>query len=184
MFVPVPMSNVPPALPTVLVALADLEEDGALLCIALGAAPVMLVVCVTLAWQTADAAVRLAGQPSPCGRLPRPLRPFPWGDKRAPRPVSPNASRRHRSAAGTSVPPRLRICGECGVRAWFGSRGSTASPTSAAVREDAPKALQRVRSKSPARRARGARRLRSAALVSGRRWSRHRTSCSFRFAQP
>jgi len=61
MLIPVPLSNVPPALLTVLVAFAYLEEDGALLCIALCASLVVLAFFVTLAWQTVDVARWMVG---------------------------------------------------------------------------------------------------------------------------
>ena len=52
---PVPLSNVPPALAIALIAFAYLEEDGALLCTAMTAAVVMLVIATAAAWQTLSA---------------------------------------------------------------------------------------------------------------------------------
>jgi hypothetical protein len=53
---PVPLSNVPPALVTALIAFAYLEEDGALLCAALVAALLLLAVASAAVWETMDAA--------------------------------------------------------------------------------------------------------------------------------
>jgi hypothetical protein len=53
---PVPLSNVPPALVTGLIAVAYLEEDGALLGIALAAALVMLALAAVAAWEALSAA--------------------------------------------------------------------------------------------------------------------------------
>ncbi len=52
---PVPLSNVPPALATGLIAFAYLEEDGALLAVALVAAVVMLAVAALAAWEALSA---------------------------------------------------------------------------------------------------------------------------------
>jgi hypothetical protein len=52
MLAPVPLSNVPPAILVALIAFAYLEEDGALLCAALGAALLLLAIVATLVWQT------------------------------------------------------------------------------------------------------------------------------------
>lgn len=52
LFVPVPLSNVPPATIIALIAFAYLEEDGALLCVALVAGLAVLAVVAGLAWQT------------------------------------------------------------------------------------------------------------------------------------
>jgi len=57
MLVPIPFSNVPPAILVMLIAFAYLEEDGVLLCVALGVAFLALLTLVALAWQT----VRLSG---------------------------------------------------------------------------------------------------------------------------
>lgn len=56
LLVPVPMSNIPPALTILLIAFAYLEEDGILLCLALAAASVLLAVGTALAWQTLGSA--------------------------------------------------------------------------------------------------------------------------------
>lgn len=61
MLVPVPLSNVPPALLVVLVAFAYLEEDGALLCIAFCASLVEFALLAVLVWQTVDVARWLVG---------------------------------------------------------------------------------------------------------------------------
>jgi hypothetical protein len=50
--VPVPLSNVLPAVMTVFVALAYLEEDGLLLSLALGACLVSLGIILATVWQT------------------------------------------------------------------------------------------------------------------------------------
>src|SRR4051812_235917 len=52
---PVPLSNIPPALATSLIAFAYLEEDGVLLGIALAAALVMLAVASMAAWKALSA---------------------------------------------------------------------------------------------------------------------------------
>ena len=51
LLVPVPLSNVPPALAIVLIAFAYLEEDGMLLAIALAAALVLLGAAALAAWE-------------------------------------------------------------------------------------------------------------------------------------
>lgn len=48
---PIPLSNIPPALAIALIAVAYLEEDGLLLCIALVAAVLMLAVAAGAVWQ-------------------------------------------------------------------------------------------------------------------------------------
>ena len=53
---PVPLSNVPPALAIALIAFATLEEDGALLAVALAVALVMLAVAALAAWEALGAA--------------------------------------------------------------------------------------------------------------------------------
>jgi hypothetical protein len=58
---PVPLSNVPPALATGLIAVAYLEEDGALLGLALAAALAMLAVAAVAAWEALGAAGRVPG---------------------------------------------------------------------------------------------------------------------------
>jgi hypothetical protein len=52
---PVPLSNVPPALATGLIAFAYLEEDGVLLGIALAAALFMLAAAAVAAWEALGA---------------------------------------------------------------------------------------------------------------------------------
>jgi hypothetical protein len=61
MLIPIPLSNIPPALVAILVAFAYLEKDGALLCVALCASLVMLAFYVTLVWETVDVARWLVG---------------------------------------------------------------------------------------------------------------------------
>lgn len=56
LFVPVPLSNVPPALTIVLLAFAYLEEDGVLLCATLLIILVLLLVAAGIAWQAASLA--------------------------------------------------------------------------------------------------------------------------------
>ena len=53
---PVPLSNVAPALAVALIAFATLEEDGALLAVALAVALVMLAVAAAAAWEAVSAA--------------------------------------------------------------------------------------------------------------------------------
>ena len=55
LLVPVPLSNVPPALAIVLIAFAYLEEDGMLLAIALAAALVLLGAAALAAWEAVSA---------------------------------------------------------------------------------------------------------------------------------
>lgn len=52
---PVPLSNVPLALEIVLIALAYLEEDGVLLCVALAAALIMFGIASVVLWETMSA---------------------------------------------------------------------------------------------------------------------------------
>ncbi len=56
LFVPVPMSNIPPSLTILLIAFAYLEEDGMLLCLALFAAFVLLTFGAAVAWQALGSA--------------------------------------------------------------------------------------------------------------------------------
>ncbi|MGO1073951.1 exopolysaccharide biosynthesis protein [Inquilinus sp. CA228] len=49
---PIPLSNVPPALAIALLAIAYLEEDGILLCIALSASALLLAIAAGAVWQT------------------------------------------------------------------------------------------------------------------------------------
>ena len=51
MFISIPLSNVVPALVIALISLAYLEEDGALLSIALLAGVIVLAVAAAAAWQ-------------------------------------------------------------------------------------------------------------------------------------
>lgn len=51
LFVPVPLSNVPPAAAIALIAFAYLEQDGLLLCVALLAALAVLALGAALAWE-------------------------------------------------------------------------------------------------------------------------------------
>ena len=51
-FIPIPLSNIVPALVIVLISLAYLEEDGVLLSIALLAAVIGLAVAMAVVWQT------------------------------------------------------------------------------------------------------------------------------------
>ena len=55
LFVPVPLSNVPPAAVIALIAFAYLEGDGLLLCAALAAALAVIVLAAALAWETLSA---------------------------------------------------------------------------------------------------------------------------------
>jgi len=61
LFVPIPLSNVPPALTIVLLAFAYLEEEGALLCAALVIILALLLVAAFLAWQAASLSGWVAG---------------------------------------------------------------------------------------------------------------------------
>ncbi|WP_454021005.1 exopolysaccharide biosynthesis protein [Azospirillum sp. Marseille-Q6669] len=56
LLIPVPLSNLPPALLIVLIAFAYLEEDGALLCVALVGALLFSMIVVGAAWQAMSAA--------------------------------------------------------------------------------------------------------------------------------
>jgi len=56
LFVPIPLSNVPPALTIVLLAFAYLEEDGILLCATLLIILALLLVAAGLAWTAANLA--------------------------------------------------------------------------------------------------------------------------------
>ena len=51
MFIPIPLSNVIPALVIALIALAYIEEDGLLLSIALLAAAIVLMLVTAAAWE-------------------------------------------------------------------------------------------------------------------------------------
>nr|WP_283949788.1 exopolysaccharide biosynthesis protein [Limobrevibacterium gyesilva] len=55
LFVPLPLSNVPPALVVVLLSFAYLEEDGVLLCIALSFALALLLIAAGTVWQAISA---------------------------------------------------------------------------------------------------------------------------------
>lgn len=56
LFVPVPLSNIPPALAIMLLAFAYIEEDGVLLCIALVIATSLLAGAATVTWEAMSAA--------------------------------------------------------------------------------------------------------------------------------
>ena len=56
LLIPVPLSNLPPALLVVLIAFAYLEEDGALLCAALAGTLVLSAIALGAAWETMSAA--------------------------------------------------------------------------------------------------------------------------------
>ena len=56
LFVPIPLSNVPPALTIVLLAFAYMEEDGLLLCATLLVILTLLLVAAGLAWKAAGLA--------------------------------------------------------------------------------------------------------------------------------
>lgn len=56
LLVPVPLSNIPPALAIMLLAFAYLEEDGLLLCIALAIAAGLLAGVATFTWEAMSAA--------------------------------------------------------------------------------------------------------------------------------
>ncbi|MBB3268361.1 MULTISPECIES: exopolysaccharide biosynthesis protein [Azospirillum] len=56
LLIPVPLSNLPPALLIVLIAFAYLEEDGALLCVALVGTLLLSVIAAGAAWQAMSAA--------------------------------------------------------------------------------------------------------------------------------
>lgn len=53
MFIPIPLSNLPPALLIAAIAFAYLEEDGVLLCIALGSGGLVLAILAVTAGETA-----------------------------------------------------------------------------------------------------------------------------------
>jgi len=55
LFVPVPLSNVPPAAAIALIAFAYLERDGLLLCAALTAALAVLALAAALGWEALGA---------------------------------------------------------------------------------------------------------------------------------
>ena len=55
LFVPVPLSNVPPAAAIALIAFAYLERDGLLLCAALAAALAVLALAAALGWEALSA---------------------------------------------------------------------------------------------------------------------------------
>ena len=61
LFVPIPLSNVPPGLTIVLLAFAYLEEDGALLSATLFIILILLLVAAAIAWQAASLAGWIAG---------------------------------------------------------------------------------------------------------------------------
>jgi hypothetical protein len=54
MFIPIPLSNIPPAILIILTAVAYLEKDGVLLCAAAGATFLLLAGLTEIAWQTAS----------------------------------------------------------------------------------------------------------------------------------
>ena len=60
-FIPIPLSNVVPALLIALTSLAYLEEDGVLLSIALLAAAIVLLGATAAAWETVVGAKRIVG---------------------------------------------------------------------------------------------------------------------------
>ena len=53
-FVPIPLSNIVPAVTIMLIALAYLEEDGVLLALSLAAAAVLFIATFTI-WQSVEA---------------------------------------------------------------------------------------------------------------------------------
>jgi hypothetical protein len=61
MLVPIPLGNILPASLVMLIAFAYLEEDGALLCVALAAALLMLATLGAIAWETMSLAGWLPG---------------------------------------------------------------------------------------------------------------------------
>jgi hypothetical protein len=61
LFAPIPLSNVPPALAIMLLAFAYLEEDGMLLCVALVAILVLLLIAVVVIWQAMSMAGWVTG---------------------------------------------------------------------------------------------------------------------------
>ena len=56
LFAPIPLSNVLPGLAIALISLAYLEEDGALLCVALAIAAILLLTGAGAIWQALSAA--------------------------------------------------------------------------------------------------------------------------------
>jgi hypothetical protein len=58
---PIPLSNVPPALATMLLAFTDLEEDGMLLCVALVIIIVLPLITVAATWQAMSMAGWVTG---------------------------------------------------------------------------------------------------------------------------
>ena len=56
LLIPLPLSNVPPALTILLISFAYLEEDGILLCLALCITAFMLTIAAGLVWQTLSSA--------------------------------------------------------------------------------------------------------------------------------
>ena len=60
-FIPIPLSNVVPALVIALISLAYLEEDGILLSIALLAAVIVLAVATAAVWQMVGGAKWIIG---------------------------------------------------------------------------------------------------------------------------
>ena len=72
LLVPLPLSNVLPALVVTLIAFAYLEEDGALLLAALMAALVILMATSILIWQAASSTGWIPGllRKGPCGGRP------------------------------------------------------------------------------------------------------------------
>jgi hypothetical protein len=61
LFAPIPLSNVPPALAIMLIAFAYLEEDGMLLCVALVAILVLLLIAIGAAWEAMSVAGWIRG---------------------------------------------------------------------------------------------------------------------------
>ena len=56
LLIPVPLSNIPPAFLIALIAFAYLEEDGALLCVALAGTLLLSVIALGMAWEAMSAA--------------------------------------------------------------------------------------------------------------------------------
>jgi hypothetical protein len=54
-FVPIPLSNVVPAVTIMLIALAYLEEDGVLLAVSLAMAAAVLIATAITVWQSVEA---------------------------------------------------------------------------------------------------------------------------------
>jgi len=61
LFVPIPLSNVPPALTIVLLAFAYLEEDGILLCATLFIILLLFLIAAGLAWRAGSSAGWISG---------------------------------------------------------------------------------------------------------------------------